>query len=120
MKLRRSHATERHATDIAGGGPTGAAVWCSRESRLSRSAASVLFHVSVALRDLVATRRALHAAFGAALGLNTVSIHNRNARAALQLQLAPHCVGDAMVVIMRSVPQAQFGMVCPSTRDRAH
>lgn len=117
MKSCHGNVAEMQLDSIA---VTSATVRRGIGPRTCSSAGSVLFHISVALRNFVLARRALSAAFGTALNIDTVATDRRTGWVTLRLQLTAGCVGEAMVVVMRAVPEAQFGMICPGGRVSRH
>ncbi len=77
---------------------------------------AVMFTVRVATAHLKDVREALHRALGATLDVYVMSVDHRNGIAALQLEIASTRLHETMGVIMKAVPEAEFGTVRPSRR----
>jgi hypothetical protein len=81
---------------------------------------TVLMSICVSTCEMKSVRETLHRTLGAALGIYTVSIDNRRACATLQVEVAPGSLQRTMAIIMRTLPEAEFGAVRPSHRGLDH
>ena len=81
---------------------------------------TVLMSIRVDAGRMRMVREALHRALGSAVGVYVVSIDHRNARASLQVEMKPAWLHKTMAVIMRTLPEAEFGGVRPSRRELDH
>jgi hypothetical protein len=68
---------------------------------------------------LAALRKTLHQWLGASLDIYTAVIDNKSAQACLQVEIAASRIADVMSVVMRALPEAEFGTIRPSPRTAA-
>src|SRR5215472_4527239 len=67
--------------------------------------------VRVATCDAQLARRVLHGLLGHALGVHTIDIDRRRELACLHVELERTRVPDAMALLIRSLPGAEFGTI---------
>lgn len=93
-----------------------------RQDALSRRTAprlaTVQMIVRVATRDAQLARGVLHAMLGHALGIHTIDIDHRNELACLHVELERARVPEAMALLIRTLPGAEFGTVRRLERSR--
>jgi hypothetical protein len=81
---------------------------------------AVLMAIRVDTGQLADVRRVLQKLLGPNLDIYTAVIDNKNGRACLQLELAAERVPEAMSLIMRTLPEAEFGSIRRSPRVSTH
>ncbi|WP_322093795.1 hypothetical protein [Paraburkholderia bannensis] len=74
--------------------------------------------VRVATQDAQLARCLLHGLLGAALGVHTIDIDNRSECACLHVELERARVPDAMALLIRTLPGAEFGAIRRVDRSR--
>jgi hypothetical protein len=74
--------------------------------------------VRVATCDAQLARRVLHGMLGQALGVHTIDIDRRRELACLHVELERARVPDAMALLIRSLPGAEFGAIRRLERSR--
>ncbi|WP_321878528.1 hypothetical protein [Paraburkholderia bannensis] len=74
--------------------------------------------VRVATQDAQLARCLLHGLLGAALGVHTIDIDNRSECACLHVELERARVPDAMALLIRTLPGAEFGSIRRLDRSR--
>lgn len=67
--------------------------------------------VRVATRDAQLARGVLHAMLGHALGIHTIDIDRRRELACLHVELERARVPEAMALLIRALPGAEFGSI---------
>lgn len=67
--------------------------------------------VRVPTRDAQLARRMLHGLLGAELGVHTIDIDRRCDLACLHVELDRRRMAEAMALLMRTLPSAEFGRV---------
>jgi len=77
----------------------------------------VLMSIRVSTAQLIEARRTLHQVLGPDLHVYTAIIDNKTGRACLQLELSRACVSQAMLSIMRFLPEAEFGTIRRSAHE---
>jgi hypothetical protein len=73
--------------------------------------------VRVATPDAQLARRLLHGMLGDALGVHTIDIDRRSELACLHVALERSRVPDAMALLIRTLPGAEFGAIKRLERD---
>jgi hypothetical protein len=79
-----------------------------------------LVTVHIDSRHLRSARQTLHRALGSEMNLYVAKIDNRDGQASLQIELEADRVGEIMSLLMRTLPEAEFGAIRPARRMRAH
>lgn len=74
--------------------------------------------VRVATRDAQLARCLLHGLLGHALGVHTIDIDHRRDLACLHVELERARVPDAMALLIRTLPGAEFGAIRRMDRNR--
>jgi len=87
-------------------------------SYATQRAARVQMIVRVAPPDAQLGRRLLHGMLGDALGVHTIDIDRRSELACLHVALERSRVPDAMALLIRTLPGAEFGAIRQLERDR--
>jgi len=78
---------------------------------------SVLMSIRLDSRELASLRRVLHKLLGPDLDIYAAVIDNKNGCAILQLKLAADRVAETMSMILRTLPEAEFGLIRRSLRS---
>jgi hypothetical protein len=81
---------------------------------------AVLMSIRVDTAQLATARRTLHQWLGPDLDIYTAVIDNKNGRSCLQIEIGAGRVSETMSLIMRTLPEAEFGAIRPSPRAMGH
>ncbi|WP_310631161.1 hypothetical protein [Paraburkholderia sp.] len=87
------------------------------QARATQRLSCVRMIVRVATHDAQLARRLLHAMLGEAMGAYTIDIDRRSELACLHVELERKRVPEAMALLIRTLPGAEFGTIKRLERD---